>query len=109
MCSGHFRLSISSELNCVVQIELFSKFLAPKVLDFISYRPVLELLDGWLFKKNKIKAETEEQNPTWVGEESMGEWSVLGEGSVGEGSLLGEGSVLGEESQERDFWMIRRQ
>lgn len=55
--------TFSSKLNSVLHIELFSKLVGPDVLDFISYRPLLELLDGWL-KTNKIKAQkAAEPNP----------------------------------------------
>lgn len=86
-----------SELNCVLHIELFSKFIPPKVLDFLSYRPVLELLYGWL-KTNKIKAQTEWGRSQYRGRSRR--WEEL---------TLGEESVVGEESQQRDFRMIRQQ
>lgn len=92
--------TFSSKLNSVLYIELFSKLVGPKVLDFISYRPVSELLDGWL-KTNKIKAQKKAQPNLGGGGVSIGEELVPGGvanvgGGVSDGrSLYGGISVRG--------------
>lgn len=72
--------TFSSKLNSVLYIELFSKLVGPKVLDFISYRPVSELLDGWL-KTNKIKAQKKSTTqPGWGRSQHWGGVSARGSG-----------------------------